>query len=323
MSISSWLSVLIPTYNGESYLSTALDSVVAQNAEDVEYIAIDDGSTDLTLSILNSYQKKIPMKIVQRERAGNWVANTNYALSIAKGRYVCFLHQDDVWFSERLKIMKRLTDEFPGIVMFLNPSYYLDSDGNVLGLWQCPLPSVPMITNSEKMVQKLLIQNFISIPAPVFKKDVSHRIGGLDESAWYAADWDFWLKIAREGDVGYYPAPLSGFRIHSMSQTIVRSSYLHEFRTQLETVFLKHFESWENSNNHKETIRKVGTFSINVNVTLAGIIHKKQSTIIKLMLDFLMLGPMGWHLYFMNSRIWERVTARLRAQLRIRQKSIT
>lgn len=315
MSISPWLSVLIPTYNGEDYLSTALDSVVTQNTEDVDYIAIDDGSTDLTLSILNSYRKKIPMKIVQRERAGNWVASTNYALSIAEGRYVCFLHQDDIWLPDRVRIMKKLSNEHPDAAILLNPSYYLDADGNVLGLWRCPLPPYTSVIKSELMFEKLLIQNFISIPAPVFKNEIAKRVGGLDEAAWYTADWDFWLKIVREGDAVYSSTPLSGFRIHSMSQTLVRSSYLPDFRRQLEGVFERHFRTLDGSESRRKKIRKVGIFSINVNVTLAGLAHKKQSAFFKLILDFLTLGPIGWHLYFTNSRIWERVTARLKSRL--------
>ena len=50
-----WLSVIMPTYNGAAYLSAALDSVLAQQDERIELIAIDDGSTDATVSILESY----------------------------------------------------------------------------------------------------------------------------------------------------------------------------------------------------------------------------------------------------------------------------
>ncbi|MGL5806383.1 MAG: glycosyltransferase family 2 protein, partial [Xenococcaceae cyanobacterium] len=89
-----WLSVLIPTYNGANYLASALDSIIAQKEtafEGIEYIIVDDGSTDETLKIINSYQDKLPLKIIQRQRQGNWVANTNYALSVASADRVCFL----------------------------------------------------------------------------------------------------------------------------------------------------------------------------------------------------------------------------------------
>lgn len=323
MSKSPWLSVLIPTYNGNDYLRFALQSIEAQGKFDIECIAIDDGSTDATLSILRDYKNKLDIKILQKKRRGNWVINTNNALLLASGEYVCFLHQDDIWLSNRLKTMKKLTDEYPDAVLFLTPSYYLNTDGNLLGTWKCPLASYPEITKSETMIEKLLIQNFISIPAPVFKRSVSQKVDGMDEAAWYTADWDFWLKIARQGNTIYYPIPLSGFRIHPMSQTIMRSSYLTDFRHQLEYVFKKHFDDWEAAKTHKAKFYKIGMFSVDVNVTLAGLIHKKQFIVFKLFMDFLLLGPMGWSIYFNNSRIWERTTARLRAQLAMHPKKKT
>src|SRR5690349_19596597 len=114
-----WLSVLMPTYNGRLYLPFALNSIVAQEDDDIECIAVDDGSTDETLSILNSFEDKLSIKNLARERQGNWVGNTNYALSLARGEYVCFLHQDDLWLKDRLYLMKQLAEQFPKVVLLL------------------------------------------------------------------------------------------------------------------------------------------------------------------------------------------------------------
>ena len=56
----------------------------------------------LLLLSWQAYKDRLPIKVLQRERQGNWVANTNYALSLAIGEYVCFLHQDDHWVKDRL-----------------------------------------------------------------------------------------------------------------------------------------------------------------------------------------------------------------------------
>lgn len=88
MAPQSWLSVLIPTYNGEDFLPATLNSIVAQNTEGVECLAIDDGSTDKTRQILNSYKEKLSIRILQPERHRNWVTNTNYGLSFATGEYI-------------------------------------------------------------------------------------------------------------------------------------------------------------------------------------------------------------------------------------------
>ena len=92
---SPWLSVIMPTYNGASYLSAALESIAIQLEKDIEVIVVDDGSTDRTISIIRAYTHRFPLRIVERNHSGNWVANTNMGLSLARGEYVSFLHQDD------------------------------------------------------------------------------------------------------------------------------------------------------------------------------------------------------------------------------------
>ena len=315
-----WLSVLIPTYNGETYLSYALDSIILQQDSNIEFIVVDDGSTDATLSILNAYRNRLPIRIVQRERQGNWVVSTNYALSIARGQYICFLHQDDLWFKNRLSKMKKMIDQFPEVGFFLHSSNFVDSSGNFLGLWKCPLPIFPKIIKPGIMTEKLLIQNFISIPAPIFKRESALKVGGLDEELWYTADWDLWLKISSFSNALYYPEPLSGFRVHSSSQTIARSSYLKDFKEQLERVVIKYFALWEAPDIFKKETYKIAIFSIDVNTTLASTIHQNSINLFRLFLDFLLLGPTRWHRYLKNSRIRERVVARLKAQLITRAK---
>jgi glycosyltransferase involved in cell wall biosynthesis len=307
-----WLSILMPTCNGEAYLPFALNSVIDQQETDIECIVVDDGSTDATLSILHDYQDRLPIKIVQKERQGNWVASTNYALSIAKGKYVCFLHQDDLWFKDRLTTLRQLVEQFPKVDFFLHSCKFIDINNKPLGLWQCPLPSFPEIIKSGLMMEKLLIQNFISIPAPIFKRDIALKVGGLDESLWYTADWDLWLKIAACSDTLYYPKPLAGFRIHPGSQTMVRSSYLQDFRKQLEIVAKKHLAVWDAHESLKKIVLKNAHFSIEANVSMAGIMHGQKPHLFRLIVAFLSLGPSGWFRYFKDSRIFERVFSRLK-----------
>jgi len=311
-----WLSVLMPTYNGEKYLPATLDSIRAQKDPNIECIVIDDGSTDQTIAILERAMNTIPIRVYRSSHKGNWVANTNKAISLAKGDYICFLHQDDIWFDERLKILKWLIHKHPSVFFFLHPSQYLDNNGNFMGIWQCPLPKYPEIIRPELIIEKLLIQNFIAIPAPTFKREIVYQIEGLDEKLWYTADWDFWLKIANFGDALYYPKPLSGFRIHPKSQTMVRSQYAYEFRKQLEDVYDKHLALWKAPDYHKLKIDKVARFSIEVNTTLAGSIHQKKNFYMKLITSFLHLGIFGEYRYLRDSRIHERVLARLRANLK-------
>ena len=108
-----WLSVVIPTCNGERYLATALESVVADEGQGVELVIVDDGSTDRTLEIVDTYHTRAAIRIVQRERVANWVVSTNVGLRAATGRHACFQHQDDLWLPGRLSAIRLELDHRP------------------------------------------------------------------------------------------------------------------------------------------------------------------------------------------------------------------
>ncbi|MGF1539125.1 MAG: glycosyltransferase [Pleurocapsa sp.] len=310
-----WLSIVIPTYNGEKYLAATLDSVVLQNDDDIECIVIDDGSTDATLSIVSNYQDRLKIEIIERKR-GNWVANTNYGLSVARGTYACFLHQDDRWEAGRLAVMKKAIASYPSASLYLHPSLFIDTNGDRLGVWNCPFSGKDLVViDSETAVERLLVQNFIAIPAPIFKRQVALNLGAMDEKLWYTADWDFWLKLAASGDTVYCPEPLAAFRVHPESQTIRRSSSVEDFYQQMRSVFEEHLTTWEADLGRKLKTGQLALFSTEVNKALAAIIHGEKANLWKLGLDFIALTPTGWYRYFRDSRIIERVIVRLKAKL--------
>ncbi|MCR5060561.1 MAG: glycosyltransferase [Saccharofermentans sp.] len=88
------LSVIIPAYNCESYIRECLDSVLAQQRDDVEIVAVDDGSTDGTLAILNEYRFDKRIKVVEVPHKGASGAR-NTGMENAEGKYISFLDCDD------------------------------------------------------------------------------------------------------------------------------------------------------------------------------------------------------------------------------------
>lgn len=306
------LSVICPTYNGEAYLSAALDSVAGQNDGGVEVLIVDDGSTDATLDIANAYRRQLDLRIY-RQSNRNWAASTNFALAQAAGEYACFLHQDDLWLEGRTSRVFEIAAEFPRIGLILHPSLFINSNGKTLGEWTCPLPSYPAAISSGFLVRRLLVQNFISIPGAVFKREIALQAGGMDDRLWYTADWDFWLKIASRTEAIYFPKPLSAFRIHPASQTVRGSADTPDFRRQLDIVLERHIESVSASPAEKNGIRRVAEFSNKANAALAEVFHGGRADWIDLIRSFLSLGPFGWRRYFRDSRIAERALARVKA----------
>lgn len=90
------VSVVIPIYNVENYLAACLDSIVNQTLEDIEIICINDGSTDNTLEVLNSYAEKDDrFTVITQENGGHAVA-TNKGMDLATGKYLYLMDSDDV-----------------------------------------------------------------------------------------------------------------------------------------------------------------------------------------------------------------------------------
>ncbi len=310
-----WLSVLMPTFNGAAHLAAALHSILCQGEQSLEILVADDGSTDDTLPILHAFAGKLPLRILRRAPARNWVAGTNEALAQARGDYACLLHQDDVWLPGRLASLRRLLNATPHAVLLTHASWVLGSKGERLGLWRCPLPGGRPLPPA-RVIERLLVQNFLAAPAPVFRRDAALDVGGLDTGLWYAADWDFWLRLAAVGPTVYCPRPLTGLRIHPASLTMIRRGQIADIRRQLRCVFEKHFAAWSASASVKAEVRRTAEFARELNTYLFSCLNGSAAGWLPLARDFAALGPRGWYRFFRDSRIIERLLGRLRAGLR-------
>ena len=223
------LSVIIPAYNGAAFLDQALASLCSQEHADLDVIVIDDGSTDRTREIIESYSDKLPLRSFFREHTGNWVTQTNFGLAEAKGHYVSILHQDDYWLPDRFAAIRYLTAQYPSAVVIVHPCWFVNSRGKRVGKWTCPFSEDLTLLEPASVFLPLVVQNFISMPAPVVRRDAMAAAGAMDEQLWFTADWKQWLRLAQQGPWVYFPEPLSAFRIHGASQTISGSTDLNEF----------------------------------------------------------------------------------------------
>ena len=96
------VSVIIPVYNAEQYLSQALDSVINQTLKDIEVICVDDGSTDKSLTVLQEYAQKDDRFVILTQKNKFAGAARNKGLDIANGEYVYFMDSDDYLSDENV-----------------------------------------------------------------------------------------------------------------------------------------------------------------------------------------------------------------------------
>jgi hypothetical protein len=142
----------------------------------------------------------------------------------------------------------------------------------------------------------------------------------LDSDLWYTADWDFWLKLASAGSTVYLARPLCGFRVHDQSQTARRSRSLADFRHQLTETTRRHLARWEpRSEEVRQSVVRANHAAVELNVALAAKYHGQSADWGALAQTFAALGPTDWRRLIRDSRIWQRVSARVRAGLAVRR----
>jgi len=308
-----WLAVLVPSHNGERWLEAALQSVVDQHEPGIEVILIDSSATRDSLEIAERFAGPLDIRIEHRPALLSWQAKTNAAAAMARGPWLCMLHQDDAWEPGRAAALRRWIDEAPDVIMHLHPAYIVDAKMRRLGVWRCPLPAedAPSV-RQEEVLERLLVQNFIAIPTPVFQRDAYLAVGGLDEQLWYTADWDFYLKMLGLGNIRYHENILACFRIHGGSLTLSGSRSLDDFRNQLQVVLDRHIG---NLVVRQGQVRRLAAASVAVNVALAAAAQGRFTPMLRAAAALLRLGPRQLYRYLTYSRLLERALPRLKARL--------
>jgi glycosyltransferase involved in cell wall biosynthesis len=312
MTQQPWLSAIVPSHNGERWLAAALQSVAEQGDSGVEVILVDSSDSDDSLDIAARFAHKAGVRAYRRPDLRSWMAKTNFAAAEAQGAWLCMLHQDDLWLPNRCRELARWVAAHPRAVMHLHPAHLIDEAGRRLGLWRCPLPGGEAAVEPGLLLERLLVQNFVAIPAPTIRRDAYLEVGGLDEGLWYTADWDLYFKLLFSGEVYYHPDALACFRIHRKSLTMSGSKGVDDFRSQMEIVRDRYIGRL--TRRRRATLR-IANASIAVNVALAAAGNGKPGRMIAAVARLLALGPRHIVRYFHHSRIIERAYPRLRARL--------
>jgi len=244
------VSVIIPVYNGERYLAETLESVIAQTEVNWELIAVNDGSTDTSLEILEGYAKKIPerIKVITVENGGVSEAR-NTAVAAACGTYIAFVDQDDLWAPQKLQLQIKMFSRNKNLGISFTNETLVDEDGNtnhenVLKFGR---------DNRGNVFEHLIFDNFIPISSVMLKKELFVKIGGFDPCFSLAEDYDFLLKVTREAPVDYIDEPLLLYRVHGASGTYTKIdqitaeafSIIDHWKRKNPRIFRKHFLKYQ------------------------------------------------------------------------------
>ncbi|MXN75180.1 glycosyltransferase [Burkholderia sp. 4701] len=311
------LSVIMPVHHGERFIGHALASIADQlpptERHSVEVLVIEIASDTPSLDIARTFSDRMRLRIMMQPDLRMWHAKTNFGVMQASADHVCWLHQDDLWLPGRFDAIKSWIADAPAAALHIAPSLFVDAEGASLGRWHCPLDASGLVPH-EVLVRRLLVQNFVAAPAPVFRKDIWLQCGGLDEDLWYTADWDIWLKLAMQGDTYFHADVLTAFRVHGSSLTVSGSRNVDDFARQMKTVLARHIAVLDEPTRKK--IEPLAETSILINTALARAGAGDMSRLPGSLHALISLGPSGLTTLLRDSRLVERVSARVRAKFR-------
>jgi glycosyltransferase involved in cell wall biosynthesis len=302
----------MPVYGGEEWIDAALGSLAAEPAEGIEVLLIDGSPTPATRLRAEKFSGRLRLRIFERPDLSSWHGKTNFGVDVAESPHICLLCVDDVWLPGRAAAVRGWIAAVPGAALHLAPSAIIDRRGRRLGVWRCPLPTGRALSGGT-VGERLLVQNFVASPAPVFRKDAWLECGGLDDQLWYTADWDLWLKLASLNSVYYHSEVTCGFRIHGGSLTMSGGRDVADLTHQMRSVLERHLARLSPVG---ADVERAARASIAVNTALASASCGDFTGLAGAATAVMGLGPGGIHRFFRDSRIFERVAPRVRARLR-------
>ena len=307
-----WLSAILTVYRGQEWLHRTLSSVAAA-CPGIEVVVLDTSPDSECMAIILQYKDKLDLRVVDPGGIDGWPAKMNLGVQQASSDYISWLCQDDLWFPNRGEMIRNWIANNPDAVLHLAPTAIIDRNDRRLGVWRCPLKEETRSLDRSILLEKLLVQNFISVPSPVIRRDAWLACGGVDTDLWYTGDWDMWIKLARLGQVTYHGEVTAGFRVHPASTTSTGSCNLDDFADQQRRVVDRHIDAIPAE--HRVYLRKLADASISINTILAAGANGQSGATMNAMRTLIALGPIDAARYLHRSRLAERVLPRLRARL--------
>lgn len=241
------VSVVIPVYNGEKYISDAIESVFNQTYKNIEVIVVDDGSTDNTAERIKLYLSRV--KYLYQDNAG--VANArNRGIQNSQGEFIAFLDHDDIWLPEKIErqvdyFLKNTQSKFVH-----TPVKYINHLGEIIepsGYWG------KLEFNREVKNVKEIFMHFAMLQSTMMiKKEIFDEIGLWNEAFTHCDGYNLCLRIALKYTLRFINEPLTLYRLHDLNMS--KNIKFDVCRIKVIESFLKQFS---------DTYKVIGRKNIN------------------------------------------------------------
>jgi glycosyltransferase involved in cell wall biosynthesis len=223
------ISIVTPIYNQADFLARTGRSILSQSGDfELEWIVIDDGSTDHTPRVIAELSLDPRLKSSGGENRGQCQV-INDGMRRATGEIAAWLNSDDLYTPGALAAVSRAFTENPTAQWLIGRCDIIDTDDHIIR------PAITRYKNSQLSrytYRRLLRENFISQPAVFWRRSFWQQVGDLDESLYYTMDYDTWLRMGKISKPLILNETLAQFRLHPKSKTgaVKREQFDEQYR---------------------------------------------------------------------------------------------
>jgi glycosyltransferase involved in cell wall biosynthesis len=200
------VTVFVPVFNAEKFLAEAVESILGQTFTDFELLVVDDGSTDRSIEILESFgDRRIRISRNDRNRGRSYTRNRG--IELARGEYLSVLDADDLCEPDRLERQVQFLDAHPNVAAVGSSATYIDENSNAAYI--CRVPA-----SNDEIHQRIFQSNCFVHSSVTFRRQVLIDIGGYNPDLQQAEDYELFLRLIAHHRLANIEEPLVQYRIH-------------------------------------------------------------------------------------------------------------
>lgn len=203
------ITIVTPSLNQGRFIEETIHSILAQHYENLEYLVMDGGSTDDTLSILKTYNGGLQWWS-EKDRGQAHAINKGFRR--ATGEILAYLNSDDIYEPNALSKVADYFMENPEVDLVYGEGYLMNEDGTCKRRFPATEPQFDLW-------RLIHIWDFILQQATFFRRSLLERIGFLDESLSFGMDWDLWIRAGKVANIGYLPEYLGTLREYDSAKS--------------------------------------------------------------------------------------------------------
>lgn len=224
------VTVFMPVYNSSKYIKKSIQSILNQSYKDFELLIIDDGSTDNSLDVINSFNDE-RIKVFKNYENKGLPYTRNRGLNLASGEYIAIMDSDDIAMKNRLEKQVNFLDS--------NKDIQIVTSDEIILYKGIPVKRIKRNPNSIYIKFALLFDNYIGNTTVMFDKKISENFK-YNTECFVCQDYDFWVNLNTKYKFGSIESPLMMYRtghenitkVSNSRKKVERSKVLYNIRNK-------------------------------------------------------------------------------------------